>query len=108
MISSVPLNDGTRSPCFTMAMVNLKPSGLLSPSEMNSYVFTHSGVKLLLYLADLCYLTCSPKSDFLCLLPLQLAAMFGIMVMVWYYDVKTSQLPLFETARLHEERVQEH
>jgi len=54
---------------WTMANICLIPDGwiqakrfYLSSAQMNSCVFLHSGVKLLLYLADRCGLMYSPRS----------------------------------------------
>lgn len=65
MITCVPVNDGHRAPCFAQSGSTEAIRFVLSPAEMNGHVFIHSGVKLLLYLADLCCLTCSPRSHFL-------------------------------------------
>lgn len=61
-ITRVPLNDGDRVPCFTQNGYIEAIRFVLSPGEMNGHVFVHSGVKLLLYLADLRCLMCSPRS----------------------------------------------
>lgn len=49
-------------------VVELEPRGFpLSLAKMNGHVFIHSGVKLLLYLADWCGLMYSPRFHFLSL-----------------------------------------
>lgn len=91
------------SPVFLWAMVTvrhvshgrvkLKPSGLRCHHQKWLAMSFRSGVKLLLYLADLCCLMCSPRSHFLS--PSTTPASMHVLC----YGVKTSWLPLFDNNR---------